>query len=78
MAIETLRKAWRKTVKPRRITLHGQRIDVSAEGLDPETLRRLYRGRYQRVVTKQLTTKVEPNDVVVDVGTGLGVSALPR
>ena len=36
----------------------------------------LYTGRYERRKIKQLRTKVEPNDVFVDVGAGLGLTAL--
>ena len=72
----TWRKAWYKVARPKRVVLYGQRLDVSAPEISPATRRRLYRGRYLRVVVKQLTTKVEPNDVVVDVGAGIGVSSL--
>ena len=47
-----------------------------APTLDRNAKRLLYTGRYERRKIKQLRTKVEPNDVFVDIGAGLGLTAL--
>ena len=67
--------AWRRVVSPRRVTLHGVRLAVPPT-LDRDARRLLYAGRYERRKIKQLHAKVEPNDVFVDVGAGLGLAAL--
>ena len=66
---------WRRIVSPRRVTLHGVRLAVPST-LDREAKRLLYNGRYERRKIIQLRTKIEPNDVFVDVGAGLGLTAL--
>ena len=38
--------------------------------------RALLRGRYERHKVRQLRNRVEPNDVVLDVGAGIGLTAL--
>ena len=58
------------------MTLHGIRLDVSSPALDAETRRQLYRGRYQHEKLRQLGAKVEPNDTFLDIGAGLGLTAL--
>ena len=60
---------------PRRISLHGVRVAVP-KTLDRDTRRLLYGGRYERRRVRQLRSKVEPNDVFVDLGAGLGLTAL--
>ena len=67
---------WRRAVPSRRIVLHGVRLATAARALDAETRRRLRRGEYQRDKLRQLASKVEPNDSFVDVGAGLGLTAL--
>ena len=67
---------WRRLRLPRRIALRGIALDTSAAVLDAETRRELRRGDYQRVKAGQIATKVEPNDSVLDVGAGLGFTAL--
>ena len=67
--------AWRRVVSPRRVTLHGLRLAV-APTLDRNAKRLLHAGRYERRKIKQLRNKVEPNDVFVDVGAGMGFTAL--
>lgn len=67
--------AWRRAASPRRVTLHGIRINVPP-WLDREAKRSLYAGRYERRKINQLRTKIEPNDVFVDLGAGLGLTAL--
>ncbi len=62
-------------MSPRRVALHGFRLSV-ASTLDAHTKRMLYRGRYQRRKVRQLASKVEPNDVFLDLGAGLGLTAL--
>ena len=70
------KKLWRKTAPTSRIILHGQRIVVRAPHVDAELRRALTRGRYERHKTRQLRNRIEPNDVVLDVGTGIGLTAL--
>ncbi len=70
------KKLWRKAVPTSRIVLHGQRIVVRAPHVDAELRRALTRGRYERHKTRQLRNRIEPNDVVLDVGTGIGLTAL--
>ena len=66
---------WRRIVSPRRVALHGVRIAV-ASTLDRSAKRLLYAGCYERHKIDQLRTKIEPNDVFVDAGAGLGFTAL--
>lgn len=71
-----VKKLWRKAAPTSRIVLHGQRIVVRAPHVDAELRRALTRGRYERHRTRQLRNRIEPNDVVLDVGTGIGLAAL--
>ena len=66
---------WRRVFSPRRVTLHGVRLAVPPT-LDRDAKRLLYTGRYEGRKIRQLRTKIEPNDVFVDVGAGLGLTAL--
>ncbi len=70
------RKWWRKATRPSRIVLHGQRVRVASPHMGPAIRRALLRGRYERHKVRQLRNRVEPNDVVLDVGAGIGLTAL--
>ena len=70
------RKWWRKATRPSRIVLHGQRVRVASPHIGPTTRRALLRGRYERHKIRQLRNRVEPNDVVLDIGGGIGLTAL--
>ena len=72
----SLRKWWRKTARPSHIVLHGQRVRTGSPDIGPATRRSLLRGRYERHKVRQLRNRVEPNDVVLDVGAGIGLTAL--
>lgn len=67
---------WRRVVSPRRVALHGIALDAVAPLLDAQTRRELRRGRYQQAKAAQLASKIEPNDSFLDVGAGLGFTAL--
>ena len=66
----------RRVVSRRRVVLHGIAIETAARYLDPQTRRDLQRGRYQQAKAAQLASKIEPNDSFLDVGAGLGFTAL--
>ncbi len=70
------RKWWRKAARPSRIVLHGQRLRVASPHIGDRTRRALLRGRYERHKVRQLRNRVEPNDVVLDVGAGIGLTGL--
>ena len=65
----------RVVLSRRRVVLHGVALE-SAGVLDTQTRRDLHRGRYQQAKAAQLATKIEPNDSFLDVGAGLGFTAL--
>ena len=65
----------RRIVSPRRVRLHGIAVGVPRT-LDAETKRALFAGVYEQSKIAQLRTKVEPNDVFIDLGAGLGLTAL--
>ena len=71
-----LRYAIRLLTKPDRVALHGVQVPIS-EGATPRTRRALYRERYERSEARALILTLEPRDVVLELGTGLGfLSAL--
>lgn len=72
----TAKKLWRKAGRPSRIALHGQRIAIRSPHIDADLRRALLRGRYERHKARQLRNRIEPNDSVLDVGAGIGLSAL--
>ena len=72
----TARKWWRKVARSSQIVLHGQRVQVASPHIGPIMRRALLRGRYDRHKVRQLRSRVEPNDVVLDVGAGIGLTAL--
>ena len=55
---------------------HGVTLDAAATMLDRGTRRQLRRGTYEQAKAAQLAAKIEPNDRFVDVGAGLGFTAL--
>ena len=65
----------RRIVSPRRARLHGVAIEVP-RALDAPIKRALFAGTYEQRKIAQLRTKVEPNDVFIDLGAGLGLTAL--
>lgn len=65
----------RRIVSPRRAWLHGVAVGVP-RALDAPTKRALFAGTYEQTKIAQLRTKVEPNDVFIDLGAGLGLTAL--
>ena len=65
----------RRIVSPRRARLHGIAIEVP-RALDAPIKRALFAGTYEQRKIAQLRTKVEPNDVFIDLGAGLGLTAL--
>ena len=65
----------RRVMSRRRVVLHGITLE-SARVADPQTRRDLHRGRYQQAKAAQLASKIEPNDSFLDVGAGLGFTAL--
>ena len=67
---------WRRVVSPRRVMLHGIALDAVAPVLDVQARRELRGGRYQQAKAAQLASKIEPNDSFLDVGAGLGFTAL--
>lgn len=70
------KKLWRKVAQPPRIALHGQRIVARSPDIDAALRRELLRGRYERHKMRQLRNRIEPNDVVLDIGAGIGLAAL--
>ena len=72
----SLTKVWRKVVRPSKFRLHGQRIDVASTHIDAALRRYLRRGRYELHKVRQLRNKIEPNDVFLDVGAGIGLTSL--
>lgn len=70
-----LASLYRRVVSPRRVRLHGVLLSVP-RSLDANTKRALFSGTYERRKIAQLRTKIEPNDVFLDLGAGLGLTAL--
>ena len=73
---DQLVNVWRRVVSPRRIAVHGVRLDVSSPAIDVDTRYRLYAGDYQRRKIRQLGAMIEPNDTFLDIGGGSGLTAL--
>lgn len=73
---DQLVSVWRRAVSPRRIAVHGVRLDVSSPAIDVETRHGLYAGGYQRQKIRQLGAMIEPNDTFLDIGAGSGLTAL--
>lgn len=67
---------WRRVVSPRRAVLHGIALETRAGVLDAQTRRELRRGLYQQAKAAQLASKIEPNDSFLDIGAGMGFTAL--
>ena len=64
-----------RVMSRRRVVLHGITLE-STRVVDPQTQRDLRRGRYQQAKAAQLASKIEPNDSFLEVGAGLGFTAL--
>lgn len=67
---------WRRAWSPGKVVLHGVTLRTSAALLDPPTRRQLRRGEYEQAKASQLASKIEPNDRFLDIGAGLGFTAL--
>ena len=63
-------------MSPRRVVLHGIALETRAGVLDAQTRRELRRGLYQQAKAAQLASKIEPNDCFLDIGAGMGFTAL--
>jgi FkbM family methyltransferase len=71
-----LTKLWRRIASPSRITVRGQRLSLASPHIDAQLKRKLYRERYEVQKLRQMNFKIEPNDVVLDIGAGIGLTAL--
>jgi len=67
--------AWRAVRQPAVINHMGIRLHVG-QHLPPVLKKALYSGMYERAETKIIRRHLEPDDVVLELGTGLGFVAL--
>jgi FkbM family methyltransferase len=69
------RFAWRLIAQPARVRLHGVVLDVSEAS--PAHRRAVYAERYERGEARLLSLRLAPDDVVLEIGAGIGfLSAL--
>jgi len=61
---------WRRLRRPRIVTLEGVRLDTHV--LPPDTRRRVWAGRYERGESRCVKAAVDPDDVVLECGSGIG------
>ncbi|HEU4429626.1 MAG TPA: FkbM family methyltransferase [Myxococcota bacterium] len=66
------RFAWRLLTRPTRVRLHGVVLELGPDAT-PALRRALYSERYERGEARCVRLRVEPGDVVLEVGAGLGL-----
>jgi len=66
------RYAWRLLTRPALVRLHGVAIEVAPDAT-PALRRALYSERYERGEARCVLLRVEPGDVVLEIGAGLGL-----
>jgi FkbM family methyltransferase len=70
------RYVWRLLTRPRRVRLHGVWLEVGADATAAHR-RALYAERYERGEARCVLRRLAPDDVVLEVGAGIGfLSAL--
>jgi len=70
------RYAWRRLRRPERVRLHGVWLEIDS-GASAAHRRALYAERYERGEARCLLLRLAPDDVVLEVGAGIGfLSAL--
>ncbi len=62
---------WRRLTKPDRITYHGVKLELG-DHVTPEIRRDIYAERYERGEARWLMWELEPDDVVMEIGSGMG------
>jgi len=65
------RYAWRLLTRPAFVRLHGVALELGANAT-PALRRALYSERYERGEARCVLLRVEPGDVVLEIGAGLG------
>lgn len=69
-------RGWRRRLSaPRRVRLHGVEVVVD-QRLGPGARAAIYGGRYERGEAFALMARLQPDDRVVEVGTGIGLLAI--
>jgi FkbM family methyltransferase len=66
-----VRYAWRLATRPSRVRLRGVLIELDADET-PALRRALYAERYERGEARCVARRVAPDDVVLEVGAGIG------
>jgi FkbM family methyltransferase len=66
-----LRGAWRALRRPARVRLHGVWLELGAD-VTPALRRLVYREGYERGEARCVLLRLEPHDVVLEVGAGAG------
>ncbi len=62
---------WRTWRQPDRITYHGVKLDLGYH-VTPEIRRDIYAERYERGEARWLMWELEPSDIVMEIGAGMG------
>ena len=67
---------WRKWRRPSQITHYGVKLDLGSQ-VSPAIRRDIYASRYERGEARWLIWEIEPDDIVMEIGAGMGfLSAL--
>jgi FkbM family methyltransferase len=66
---------WRNLTKPTTITHHGIRLRIGSH-MSPNIIQSIYEGSYEGGELKPLRLFLEPDDVVMEIGTGIGFVTL--
>jgi FkbM family methyltransferase len=62
---------WRSLTRPERITYHGVKLELG-DHVTPEIRRDIYAERYERGEARWLVWELEPDDIVMEIGAGMG------